>query len=45
MQLNEPALEDVSARERVKIRCFRGDTEHLALLDDGQPVVVVTAVQ
>jgi len=45
MQMREPALGDVNVRERIEIRCFRGDSEHLALMDDGQPVVVVTAVQ
>lgn len=48
-QIREPGFNDVSVRERIEIRCFRGDTEHLALLDekpnDGRPVIAVTAAQ
>lgn len=46
MQMREPGLNDVSVRERIEIRCYRGDTEHLARLDnrpDGLGVIVVTA--
>jgi hypothetical protein len=49
MQVREPGFQDVNVREQIEIRCFRGDTEHLALLDNkldnGQPVVAVTATQ
>ena len=43
MQMREPGLSDVSVRERIEIRCFRGDTEHLAQLDDGGSAIAVTA--
>lgn len=43
MQMREPGLSDVNVRERIEIRCFRGDTEHLAQLDDGRSVIAVTA--
>ncbi len=49
MQVREPGFNDVNVREQIEIRCFRGDTEHLALLDekidDGHPVIAVTAAQ
>ena len=49
MQIREPGFNDVSIREQIEIRCFRGDTEHLALLDekidDGRSVIAVTAAQ
>src|SRR5690349_8597734 len=48
MQMREPALSNVSVHERIEIRCFRGDTEHLALVDkklSANPVIAVTAVQ
>ena len=44
-QMREPGLSDVSVRERIEIRCFRGDTEHLARLDDGSSAIVITAAQ
>lgn len=34
MQMRESGLNDVNISERVEIRCVRGDTEHLAFLDD-----------
>ena len=43
MQMRESGLSDVSVRERIEIRCFRGDTEHLAQLDDGGSAIAVTA--
>jgi hypothetical protein len=48
MQMREPGLSNVSVRERIEIRCFRGDTEHLALVDkklSANPVIAVTAAQ
>jgi hypothetical protein len=49
MRMREPGFNDVNIRERVAIRCFRGDTEHLAILDDrqndGHPVIALTAAQ
>lgn len=44
-QMREPGLSDVSVRERIEIRCFRGDTEHLAQLDAGGSAITVTAAQ
>jgi hypothetical protein len=43
MKMREPGLSDVNIRERIEIRCFRGDTEHLAQLDDASSAIVVTA--
>ena len=43
MLMAKPGLANVNARERVEIRCFRGDRDHLARLDDGREVVVLTA--
>ena len=45
MRMSEPGLEDVFIRERVAIRCLRGDKEHLALLPDGRPVIALTSAQ
>jgi len=45
MQMREPGLNDVNVRERIEIRCVRGDTEHLARLDDGRSAIAVTAAQ
>lgn len=45
MQVREPGFNDVSVREQIEIRCFRGDTEHLARLDEGKSVVAATAAQ
>ena len=44
-QMREPGLSDVNVKERIEIRCFRGDTEHLARLDDGSSAIVITAAQ
>jgi hypothetical protein len=43
MRMAEPGFADVNVRERVEIRCIRGDRDHLAQLDDGREVVVLTA--
>lgn len=43
MQMRQPGLSDVNVRERIEIRCFCGDTEHLAQSDAGGSVIVVTA--
>ena len=43
MQMAKPGLADVNNKERVEIRCFRGDRDHLARLDDGRTVIRVTA--
>ena len=43
MRMAEPGFGDVSERERVEIRCFRGDQDHLARLDDGRTVIRVLA--
>ena len=43
MLMAKPGLADVNARERVEIRCFRGDRDHLARLDDGRTVIGVLA--
>ena len=43
MLMAKPGLADVNNKERVAIRCFRGDRDHLARLDDGRMVIRVTA--
>ncbi|HLF83357.1 MAG TPA: hypothetical protein VI837_04200 [Blastocatellia bacterium] len=45
MRMAEPGFDDVKIGERVEIRCTRGDTEHLARLDDGRSVVTLTAAR
>src|SRR5437773_1903035 len=45
MRMREPAFGDVFINERVEILCRRGDKEHLALLPDGSPVIVLTAAR
>lgn len=42
MKTAEPALEQVRRNDRVRMRCIRTDKEHLARLDDGREVVVLT---
>jgi broad specificity polyphosphatase/5'/3'-nucleotidase SurE len=42
MKLSEPAFRDVRRNDRVRLRCERIG-EHLARLDDGREVVVMTA--
>ena len=43
MRMAEPGFGDVNERERVEIRCFRGDQDHLARLDDGRTVIRMLA--
>lgn len=43
MRMSEPGFENVYIKERVEIRCIRGDKEHLAQLKDGRSVIVLTA--
>lgn len=44
MKNAEPGIEHVRRDDRVRMRCIRSsDKEHLARLDDGREVVVVTA--
>jgi len=43
MRTAEPQFKDVNRNDRVRMRCIRGEKEHLALLDDGREVVVLTA--
>lgn len=44
MKNAEPGIEHVRRNDRVRMRCIRSsDKEHLARLDDGREVVVVTA--
>jgi hypothetical protein len=45
MKTFEPQLRDVYANNRVRMSCIRTDKEHLARLDDGRQVVVLTAAQ
>ena len=43
MRMAEPGFGDVFIGERVEIRCERGSTEHLARLEDGRSVTVLSA--
>ena len=43
MRMAEPGFGDVNIGERVEIRCERGSTEHLARLEDGRSVTVLSA--
>jgi hypothetical protein len=43
MKTAEPGIRDVRRNDRVRMRCIRADKEHLARLDDGREVVVLTA--
>ena len=43
MRMTEPGFDDVYISERVEIRCLRSDKEHLARLNDGRQVAVLTA--
>ncbi|HJZ70008.1 MAG TPA: hypothetical protein VKF81_17915 [Blastocatellia bacterium] len=45
MRLAEPGLGDVIEKERVQIRCISRDKDNLARLEDGQPVIRVTAAE
>ena len=39
----EPGFDDVFINERVEIRCLRSAEEHLARLNDGRQVSLLTA--
>jgi hypothetical protein len=43
MKTAEPEFKDVRRNDRVLMRCSRSEKEHLARLDDGREVVVLTA--
>lgn len=43
MRMAEPGFDDVYINERVEIRCMRTDKEHLARLNDGRQVSLLTA--
>jgi hypothetical protein len=43
MRTAEPQFEDANRNDRVRMRCTRTDKEHLARLDDGREVVLLTA--
>ena len=45
MKTAEPQFRDVHTNNRVRMRCIRTDKEHLARLDDGRQVVVLTSAQ
>jgi hypothetical protein len=45
MRMAEPGFGDVRIGERIEIRCARGDSEHLALLEDGRAVTTLTAAR
>ncbi|MEK6299282.1 MAG: hypothetical protein AABO41_01050 [Acidobacteriota bacterium] len=44
MRMAEPGFNDVFNKDRVEIRCYRTDSEHLAQLGDGRTVVTLTAL-
>ena len=43
MRKAEPEFKDARRNDRVSMRCIRTEKEHLARLDDGREVVVLTA--
>ncbi|MFY9608790.1 MAG: hypothetical protein WAU45_09280 [Blastocatellia bacterium] len=43
MRMAEPGFGDVFKKDRVEIRCFRPDAEHLAQLEDGRKAIKLTA--
>lgn len=43
MNTARPEIEQVRRNDRVRMRCIRTDKEHLARLDDGREVVVLTS--
>jgi hypothetical protein len=43
MRMEEPGFADVNNKDRVEIRCYRPDPEHLAKLDDGRSAIKLTA--
>lgn len=42
MRMAEPGFGDVFEKDRVEIRCFRADAEHLAQFDDGRKAIKLT---
>lgn len=40
-----PELREVHRNDRVRMRCIRTDNQHLARLDDGREVIVLTATR
>ena len=42
-QMSQPGFNEVSARDRVSIRCLKPAQDHLARLEDGTPVVIAAA--
>lgn len=45
MKMAEPGFDDVYIRDRVEIRCLRGDKEHLTRLEDGRSAIALTAAR
>ena len=43
MRMAEPGIGDLFKKDRVEIRCFRPDAEHLARLDDGRSAIRLLA--
>ena len=43
MRMAEPSFENVFNKDRVEIRCYRSDSEHLAQLEDGRNAIKLTA--
>jgi len=43
MRMAEPGFEDVYNKDRVEVRCFRTDQEHLAQLENGRKAIKLTA--
>ena len=43
MNIAAPEFRDVRRNDRIRVRCIRSENEHLARLDDGREVVVLTA--
>lgn len=43
MKMSEPRFEEVFSKDRVEIRCYRSDSEHLAQLEDGRNAIKLTA--
>ncbi len=45
MRLSEAKFNDVTVGERVAIRCLRNSTEHPERVDNGAPVITLTAAR
>jgi hypothetical protein len=43
MRMAEPGFGDVYTKDRVEIRCFRTDSEHLAQVENGRTAIKLTA--